>query len=274
MGTLYIVATPIGNLEDITLRALRVLKEADIIACEDTRNSKILLKRYGIEGRLVSYYGAREKGKARELMRHLRDSKDVALISEAGMPGISDPGAVIVREAVSAGIPVVPIPGPSALITALAASGLPSDRFIFEGFLPRKELERKRRLVELSEQKGTMIFYESPRRLRATLSDIRAVMGDRRAVVVRELTKIHEEFLRGKTSELIDKFGDREARGEIVIVLEGSKDEIDWKKVDIPSFIKKLQEEMGLDRKSAVKLAAQLSGISKSVVYKDSLKLK
>ena len=270
-GTLYIVATPIGNLEDITIRALRVLKEADLVACEDTRRARILLTRHTVRAKLVSYYGAKEKEKARELMRHLAEGRNIALISEAGMPGISDPGSVVVREAISAGIPVVPIPGPSAAIASIAASGLPSDRFVFEGFLPRKVSERKTHLIGLSAEKRTMIFYESPGRLVATLVDIETVMGDRRAVVVRELTKIHEEFLRGTIGELIKRLSDREIRGEIVIVLEGCGEEIDWKKVDIPSFVLKLQEEIGIDRKSAIKLTAQLSGIARSIIYKGSL---
>ena len=270
-GTLYLVATPIGNLEDITLRALRVLREADLVACEDTRRARVLLQRHGIRVKLISYYGAKEKEGARRLLEHLVEGKSVALISDAGMPGISDPGSVIVGEALQKGIDVVPVPGPSAGVTALAASGLSSERFVFEGFLPRKASERRTRLMELMDEGRTMIFHESPRRLRQTLADMRAVMGDREAVVVREMTKLYEEFIRGTLDEICKKIGRADVRGEIVVLLAGSKGGIDWEKVDIPAYIKKIQEELGIDKKSAIKLVAQLSGLAKSVIYKETL---
>jgi 16S rRNA (cytidine1402-2'-O)-methyltransferase len=270
-GTLYLVATPIGNLEDITLRALRILREADIIACEDTRHARILLQRYAIGTRLLSYFGAKEKGKARELIRHLSAGKSVAMISNAGMPGVSDPGYVLVREAVSLGVRVVPVPGANAVLAALAASGLTSDRFVFEGFLPRRRGDRKKRLFDLVGERRTIILYESPRRMAEVLEDARTVLGDRKAVVARELTKLHEEFLRGTLSELIERARGGSLRGEIVIILEGRTEKVDWSTVDIPDYVRMVQEKMGIDKKGAIKLVAHLSGIAKSAVYKRSL---
>lgn len=271
MGTLYLVATPIGNLEDVTLRALSTLRAAAVVACEDTRRTRVLLDRYGIKTRVVSYFGAKEKEKARQLLGYLREGKDVALVSDAGMPGISDPGVVVVREAIAVGVRVVSIPGPSAAVAALAASGLSTDRFVFEGFLPKKESGRKARLLELLSERRTMVFYESPRRLKKTLGEIRDAMGERRAVVVRELTKLHEEFIRGTVGEVIATIGAGEVRGEIVILVEGGAGEIDWSKVDIPAYVEKLEREMGIDRKAAIKLVAQLSGIAKGVIYKETV---
>jgi 16S rRNA (cytidine1402-2'-O)-methyltransferase len=271
-GILYLIATPIGNLEDITLRALKILTKVDFVACEDTRQTKILLQHYNIQAKLLSYYGAREKEKARELMGHLSANRDIALVSDAGMPGISDPGSIIVREAIRGGITVIPIPGPSAGVVALAASGLPTDRFVFEGFLPRKQTERKKRLAALSQERRTIIFYESPKRIKDALHDMRTVMGERRAVIVRELTKVHEEFVRGTVSHIIERIGQGNVRGEIVIIVEGSKEEIDWERVDIPAYVVAVQERMGLDRMSTLKLVAYMSGLPKSALYKSSLK--
>ena len=271
-GILYLVATPIGNLEDITLRALKVLKEVDLIACEDTRRTQILLQTYDVRSRLISYYGAKEKEKSGELLRYLKEGKNVALVSDAGMPGISDPGALIVRKAVGENIRIVPIPGPSAGIAALAASGLEADHFVFEGFLPKKEVERKKRLAALAQEQSTIIFYESPPRLIDTLRDMKAVMGERRAVIARELTKVHEEFVRGPIGSLIARMEERGVRGEVVILVEGSSERVDWERIDIPAYIGEMQEKMGLDRMSAIKLVAHLSGIGKSELYKSMVK--
>ena len=267
-GTLHLVATPIGNMEDITLRAIRVLAEADLIACEDTRHTTLLLARHGIRGRLVSYFGAREKERARALMEHLREGTNVALVSDAGMPGISDPGALVVQQAIGEGIEVVPVPGPAAVIAALAASGLDTARFSFEGFLPRGTQERRVRLAELAHDTRTLVFHESPRRLSETLREMRRVMGDRDAAVARELTKVHEEFLRGTLSENIERVGEGDVRGEVVVILAGAREKTDWKRVDLPGYVQHLEEKLGIDRKSALKLAAQLSGISKSDLYR------
>lgn len=273
-GTLYLVATPIGNLEDITLRALRVLKEVDLIACEDTRRTQVLLQTYDVRSKLVSYYGAKEREKSGELLKYLKEGKNVALVSDAGMPGISDPGALIVQKAVEENIVIVPIPGPSAGITALAASGLEAGHFIFEGFLPKKEMERKKRLAALAQERSTIIFYESPQRLMDTLGDMMAVMGERRAVIARELTKVHEEFVRGPLGSLIARMEKQGVRGEVIVLVEGSSEQVDWGRVDIPAYIDRVQEEMGLDRMSAIKLVAHLSGIAKSGLYKSITKLK
>jgi 16S rRNA (cytidine1402-2'-O)-methyltransferase len=271
-GTLYLVATPIGNLEDITLRALRVLKEVDFIACEDTRRTQVLLQIYGVRSRLISYYGAKEKEKSRALLRHLKEGSNIALVSDAGMPGISDPGALIVRKAVEEKIVIVPIPGPSAGVAALAASGLEAGRFIFEGFLPNKGMERKKRLAELADEQRTIIFFESPQRLIETLKDMRAIMGERRAVIARELTKVHEEFVRGSLDGLMAQMEEQGVRGEVVILVEGGSRRVDWGRVDIPAYIAEVQEKMGLDRMSAIKLVAHLSGIAKSELYRRMVK--
>ena len=188
------------------------------------------------------------------------------------MPGISDPGALIVRKAVGENIRIVPIPGPSAGIAALAASGLEADHFVFEGFLPKKEVERKKRLAALAQEQSTIIFYESPQRLIDTLRDMKAVMGERRAVIARELTKVHEEFVRGPIGSLIARMEERGVRGEVVILVEGSSERVDWERIDIPAYIGEMQEKMGLDRMSAIKLVAHLSGIGKSELYKSMVK--
>jgi 16S rRNA (cytidine1402-2'-O)-methyltransferase len=196
-GTLYVVATPIGNLEDITLRAIRILKEVRLIAAEDTRRTRILLDKYEISTPLTSLYDQNEAKKSGLLIARLLKGEDVAYVSDAGTPGISDPGYILVREAVSRGIRVAPIPGASALIAALSVSGLPMDSFVFLGFLPSKSMRRRKLLTSLREDERTLIFYESPHRLLASLKDIAAVLGDREMVVSREMTKIHEKFLRG-----------------------------------------------------------------------------
>lgn len=267
-GTLYLVATPIGNLEDITLRALRILGEVDLVACEDTRRTQHLLERHRVRKRLVSYFGAREKEKARALIGFLREGKSVALVSDAGMPGISDPGALVARMAIAEGFDVVPVPGPVALAAALAASGLDTSRFCFEGFLPRGAQERRARLAALTHDTRTLVFHESPRRLAETLREMLLAMGDREAAVARELTKIHEEFARGTLSGIIGRVGEGEVKGEVVIVLAGAKEETDWGAVDLPAYVKHLEERLSIDRKAALKLAAQLSGISKSDLYR------
>ncbi len=270
-GILYLVATPIGNLEDITLRALRILREVEFIACEDTRKTRILLQHYDIQARLITYCGAREKEGSRELMGRLNEGRKIALVTDAGMPGISDPGLIIVKNAIMANSAVIPIPGPSACVTALAASGLPADRFIFEGFLPKKQLERRKRLAALSDEKRTIIFYESPKRLEDALRDMLMIMGERRAAVARELTKVHEEFIRGSLSGLIERMNETGVRGEVVVIVEGGVEEIDWERVDIPAYVSRMQEKMGLDRMSALKLVAHLSGLAKSTLYKCDL---
>jgi 16S rRNA (cytidine1402-2'-O)-methyltransferase len=223
-GVLYIVSTPIGNLEDISLRALRVLKEAAIIAAEDTRHTKTLLSHYGIGTPLTSYHDFNKEEKTPVLIARLKDGHDVALVSDAGTPAISDPGYYLTTQALVAGIQVVPIPGPSALLAALAASGLPTDAFVFEGFLPRKPGPRRRLLESLRDESRTVILFESPHRLRASLEAIRDTLGGRRIVLARELTKMHEEFLRGTAEELLAALKARSLKGEITLVLEGNRE--------------------------------------------------
>ncbi|MBR1518693.1 MAG: 16S rRNA (cytidine(1402)-2'-O)-methyltransferase [Prevotella sp.] len=221
MGILYIVPTPVGNLEDITLRAIRILKEADVVLAEDTRTSAVLLKHHGIQNHLISHHKFNEHGTAASIVERLRSGQTVALISDAGTPGISDPGFFLAREAIAAGIEVITLPGPTAVIPAIVSSGLPCDRFCFEGFLPQKK-GRQTRLRALTDEERTMVFYESPYRLLKTLQQLAEVLGsDRQACVCREISKIHEESRRGTLEELIAHFTQTEPRGEIVIVVAG-----------------------------------------------------
>ena len=220
-GILYIVSTPIGNMEDITLRALRILKEADLIAAEDTRHTGLLLRHFDIRTPLTSYFEGNEFKKKDYLLSRLRKGDRIALVSDAGTPGISDPGFRLVGWAIENGIPIVSIPGPSAVIAALSVSGLPTDAFLFKGFLPHKSKRKKDLLKQLEESRETLIFYESPYRISETLKDIFEVMGDRYVVLIRELTKIHEEVLRGRVSELPDRIGEKRLKGEITLVISG-----------------------------------------------------
>jgi 16S rRNA (cytidine1402-2'-O)-methyltransferase len=220
-GTLYLVATPIGNLGDITFRAVETLKSVALIACEDTRRARVLLERYGVDKPLRSLPAFDEAARAEGLLERLRAGEDVALITDAGSPGISDPGTAVVQRAIAEGLRVVPIPGPAAAVAALSASGLATDRFYFAGFLPRKGSGREQQLSLLRGLAATLILYESPERLAETLEDLRAALGDREAVVARELTKIHEEFARGRLSELAGHFSGQ-VRGELTVLIEGA----------------------------------------------------
>jgi 16S rRNA (cytidine1402-2'-O)-methyltransferase len=269
-GTLYIVSTPIGNLEDITLRALRTLGEVDLIAAEDTRHSLKLLNHYGISKPMISYWGEREKIRSVEIIRRLQSGQTVALISDAGTPGISDPGAVVVRKAIEENIKVVPVPGPSALIAALSLSGLPTDVFTFIGFLPPKKTMRKKILKDLSLEKSTLVFYEAPHRLVETLNDMDQVFGGRKAALIKEITKMHEEILRGKISEIIGALQERRIAGEYVIVLEGRPE---TNKVTIADALEEIDSLMkkGLKRKEAVKKIAADYELSSKELYGKSL---
>ena len=220
-GILAIVSTPIGNMEDITLRALRILKEADLIAAEDTRRTGLLLNHFGIEKPLTSYFEGNELKKKEVILSRLKQGDRVALVSDAGTPGISDPGFRLIRAAIEHEIPVTPIPGPSAVIAALSVSGLPTDAFLFKGFLPHKSKKRRDLLKELVEARETLIFYESPHRISETLKDVYDVLGDREIVLSRELTKVYEEVLRGKVSEILNQIGSRQLRGEMTLVVSG-----------------------------------------------------
>jgi 16S rRNA (cytidine1402-2'-O)-methyltransferase len=221
-GTLFVVATPIGNLEDITLRGLRVLKEVDVIACEDTRHTRLLLSRHGISTPTLSYHEHNEAARAAQLIARLERGESVALVSDAGMPLLSDPGYPLITSAIAHSIPVIAVPGPSAVTAALAVSGLPADRFLFAGFLPRKAVERRRALEAVSGVPYTLVFFEAPHRITHTLGDLQAVLGNRRIAVVRELTKRFEEVLRGDIKEVVELIGERPARGEFTIVVDGA----------------------------------------------------
>ena len=220
-GTLYIVSTPIGNMEDITLRALRILKEVDLIAAEDTRRTGLLLKHFEIQTPLTSYFEGNELKKREYILSKLKEDKNIALVSDAGTPGISDPGFRLIQLAIENQIPIIPIPGPSAAVTALSVSGLPTDAFLFKGFLPHKSKKRRDLLKELEEVRETLIFYESPHRLSETLEDILEILGDREIALTRELTMVYEEIIRGKVSEIQNQIGERKLKGEITLVVEG-----------------------------------------------------
>jgi 16S rRNA (cytidine1402-2'-O)-methyltransferase len=272
-GTLYIVATPIGNLEDITLRALRVLKEVDVIAAEDTRHTRHLLDRYQIETQLTSYHDHNKEEKAPVLVSRLLEGKSVALVSDAGTPGISDPGYFLINLAVDQKIPVVPIPGATAAIAALSVSGLPTDNFVFEGFLPAKQTARLKRLQALANEERTIIFYEAPHKIVKTVEDMLQVFGDRRAVITRELTKIHEETIRGTLTELLKRLHAGTIKGEFTIILHGASAEPLKQDIDTAEYLKNLMLHRGLSKKEAVAIAAGELGLPKREVYKESLKI-
>lgn len=270
-GRFYIVSTPIGNLDDITLRALETLKKVDFIACEDTEHSLKLLNYYGIKKTLISYWSEKEKVRAEEIINKIKSGHSVALITDAGTPGISDPGAVIIQRAIEENIEIIPVPGPTALITALSISGLPSEEFTFIGFLPVKQVQRRKKLLELSSEKRTLVFYEAPHRILQSLHDMLEVLDDRRACIARELTKMFEEVLRGRLSELIEKLENSKIVGEYVIVVEG----ITETPQTVDEALKEVKELMkkGKGRKEAVKIIAELYGLSKKELYEKSLKM-
>jgi 16S rRNA (cytidine1402-2'-O)-methyltransferase len=279
-GVLYLVATPIGNLEDITLRALRTLEQADLVAAEDTRHSLKLLNHYGIRKRLISFHQHNERERAAELLGYLRDGLKVAVVSDAGMPGISDPGGWLVREAVNAGIPVIPIPGASAVMTALSASGLETEVFGFYGFLPRKPREQLAALRLLVDFPGTMVFYEAPHRLSKTLRNLYEVLGDRPAVLARELTKIHEEFVRKNLGELNQLVVQSELKGEFTILVAGAEISIKNRQNSTnfdPDLLDKLLEDIpttGNSLKEELKKIAKKTGKSTKEIYRVYLQTK
>lgn len=278
MGTLYLVGTPIGNLEDITMRALRVLREVALIAAEDTRQTRKLLTHFDIHTPLVSYHEHNQRTAGPYLIERLSAGEDVALVTDAGMPAISDPGEDLVRLALAAGIPVVPVPGPTALITALVISGLPTDRFAFEGFLPTKKKDRQERLAELKRERRTWIIYEAPHRLLGTLEDLQRELGDRPMAAARELTKIHEEVVRGTPAQLLQHFQQHPPRGEFVLVVEGAAGGTAAEKgqapaEDLAQAVAEL-ERQGIDRKTAMRQVAERTGRSRREVYQAVLAAK
>jgi 16S rRNA (cytidine1402-2'-O)-methyltransferase len=302
LGTLYIVATPIGNLEDITLRALRVLKEVDLIACEDTRQTRKLLTRHDIKTPTISYHQHNERQRSGELIDKLKAGANIALVSDAGTPTISDPGMILIRQAIEEGITVVPIPGPSAVVTALMAAGLPTEAWLFIGFLPAKPTARRRELEKLKGLPYTLIFYEAPHRLRVMVHDLLAVLGDRQVVLAREMTKVHEEFYRGALSELHRWVETHRLRGEMILITAGAEcadsdveggrqhqrgreashqtalvgegqSEVGQERLgpplDIFEEIQELMRAENLDLKAAVKTVANRRGMSKNKLYRE-----
>ncbi len=273
-GCLFLVGTPIGNLEDITFRALRILKDVDLIACEDTRETQKLLRHYGLSKRLVSYHEHNEFTRAPELIIELEQGAKVALVSDAGMPVISDPGHRLVNLCVRHHIPVVPVPGPSALVAALAASGLPTEEFLFLGFLPARAGERRKALTALATESRTLVFYEAPHRIEETLSDASEILGARPAVIAREVTKLHEEFLRGHLPELLDYVRKKPARGEITLVVgpgaPGMTAPAEMN-VSLTDRVAQIMQEQNGDHKAALKQAARERGLSKREAYKQLL---
>ncbi|MCC6825351.1 MAG: 16S rRNA (cytidine(1402)-2'-O)-methyltransferase [Acidobacteria bacterium] len=269
-GTLYIVATPIGNLQDMTFRGVEVLRSVDLIACEDTRHTQKLLNHFRISNRTVSYHEHNEHEQAERLLDELLKGRSVAVVSDAGMPGVCDPGLRIVARASEAGIKVVPVPGPAAFVAAAAAAGLATDSLFFGGFLPSKKGERRKRLAEIAAVPATLALYETPHRLGRSLADCYEVLGDRRAVVARELTKLHEEFVRGCLSELAERYSAADVKGEIVLLIErGSINAVRvlTKATAIPDRIREIESE-GIDHKAAIKKAAKEFGISRSEAYR------
>src|SRR5215213_2915241 len=272
-GTLYLVATPIGNLEDITHRAVRVLAEVDLVACEDTRRTRVLLDHYNIKTKTVSYHEHNERERAARLGQLLEAGQSVAVVSDAGTPGISDPGFRLVSDAVRRGARVVPVPGPAAFVTALVASGLPTDEFFFGGFLPARAGERRARLAEVRSLNSTLVFYEAPHRIAQTLADAREILGEREAAVARELTKLHEEVVRGRLSELLERFGgEGAARGEMVLVID--RDVIDEGGAEgtnatasVAELVAAFETE-GLDQRAALKRAARELGLTRDEAYR------
>jgi 16S rRNA (cytidine1402-2'-O)-methyltransferase len=272
IGILYLVATPIGNLEDITLRALRVLKEVDLIAAEDTRHTQHLLTHYGIKTPLTSYHEHNERRKAQFLVERLQSGNSVALVTDAGTPAISDPGYRLVTAAIAAEIPVTPIPGPSAVTAVLAASGLPTDRFGFEGFLPAAKSDRRYRLLALKDDTRSLVFYEAPHRLKECLRDICEILGDREVVLAREVTKIHEEFRRGLASEQLGKLANQEVRGEITLVVRGAADQPQVSEATLEAEIRRLRAA-GMHVKAIAESLGERYGYSKKSIYRLALEL-
>lgn len=275
-GELYLCGTPIGNLEDMTFRAIRILKEADLIAAEDTRQTQKLLNHYEIQTSLTSYHEHNKKTKGEYLLGLLLEGKKIALVSDAGMPGISDPGSDLVQLAVAEGIKVIPVPGAVAAITGLVASGLPTQSFVFEGFLSRVPKKRRNRLRELLKETRTIIFYEAPHRLDKALTDILEIWGNRQVVVARELTKKHEEIWRGDLVQALEYFGEGKARGEITLIVQGisevEKERREEERLPLEKQVEFLVGQ-GLDKKEAIKEVAKNNGISKREVYQIILQI-
>jgi len=273
-GILYVVATPIGNLEDITLRAIRILKEVSLIAAEDTRRTKKLLNAYGIKTPVVSLYDQTERSKSRLLISRMEEGQDVAYVSDAGTPGVSDPGYILVNRAFAAGVRVVPIPGASAVIAALSVAGLPMDRFVFIGFPPARSSGRRLFLESLKDETATLIFYESPRRLVDLLRDVGSILGNREVVIAREMTKIFEEVQRGTVQEVLESLEDRVVKGEVTLIVSGKgKTDPIFSVEDVAHQFIELRKEAGISMKDMVQKITCRTGLPRKKVYGEVLKL-
>lgn len=274
-STLYIVSTPIGNMADITIRAIDTLKSVDLVAAEDTRHSKKLFSKYEIKTPLTSYFSAKEEIKSEAIIETLKSGKNVALISDAGTPGISDPGHCLITKAIEEGIEIKTIPGSSAMISALTLSGLPTNRFVFEGFLPPKGGARKKRLETIEGEKRTIILYESPKRTIRTLKDLLKILGDRKVALARELTKIYEEVVRGNISDIIKLLEDRGLKGEVTLIISGKDESIsnDSETIDIKAALASILKS-GMSAKDAAEFASKQLSISKRVAYQEILRIK
>jgi 16S rRNA (cytidine1402-2'-O)-methyltransferase len=264
-GTLFVVGTPIGNLGDMTQRAAETLASVDLVAAEDTRRSGRLLDGLGIRKPLISLFEGNERERTPELLNRLHEGADIAVVTDGGMPSISDPGFRLVRACAEEGIEVRVVPGPSAAVAALVVSGMPTDRFSFEGFLPRKQGDRERRLAELQPDRRTLVVFESPLRVQILLRDLLVAFGDRRIVVARELTKLHEEVMRGSVSEVLSRLGDAELKGEVVVVIEGAGEPVH----DLAAYIEEARELLaeGLKKRDAARAVADRHGVSANDIY-------
>lgn len=272
LGKLYIVPTPIGNLDDMTFRAVEVLKKVDLIAAEDTRHTKKLLNHFAIHNELISYHEHNRFERIPLLLEKLRNGEQIALVSDAGMPAISDPGSELVTEAIKEELPVIVLPGANAALSALVGSGLPTEQFYFYGFLPRKKGDKEKILTQLKYLEATLIFYESPHRVSQTLQDIEKQFGERKVVVARELTKMYEQYIRGSTREVIDFIKNYPLRGECVIVIEGStennlQDDVWWEELSLEEHVQYYEEKQTVSHKEALKLVAKDRQISRRDVY-------
>ncbi|HEV8565184.1 MAG TPA: 16S rRNA (cytidine(1402)-2'-O)-methyltransferase [Actinomycetota bacterium] len=266
-GRLFVVGTPIGNLGDMSRRARETLAAVDLVAAEDTRRTGRLLAHFDVKAKLISHFEGNERERTAQLLDALREGSDVALVTDGGMPGISDPGFRLVRACANEGIEVRVVPGPSAAISALVVSGLPSDRFVFEGFLPKREGERSRRLEALARDRRTIILFESPLRVQILLRDVLVTMGDRRVAVARELTKVHEEVLRGRASDVLGRIADLELKGEVAVVIEGAPER---SPADVTSFVPETKELVagGMKKREAARAVAERHGLSANALYR------
>lgn len=273
-GRIYICGTPLGNLDDITFRVLKTLKKVDLIAAEDTRRTARLLNYFEINKPLTSYHEHNEKEKTDKLINELLVGKEIALVSDAGMPGISDPGLEIIKQAIDNEIELIPVPGPTAVVSALVVSGLSMERFVFEGFLPRKGRERQERLEKIQLEERTVIFYESPYRIKDTLQELAGFIRDRKVALVREISKVHEEKIYGSVCRVLDIIKDREVKGEIVLVIEGNQgfktEKVGWEELTVYEHLK-LMIDQGIPKKRAIKEVSAIRDLPKREVYREAV---